>query len=99
MQIKNAILLAGGCVVVGFGLGLLTGRQFPAHHYEKFGSTSYLLDPTSGKVCDPFKGDQNLFNQGMNAPVNPLDQALKGENGTDANGFPLVKAAVPACGK
>ena len=42
------------CVcAIGFGGGLLVGRQFPAHHYERFATTSYLLDPSSGKVCDP----------------------------------------------
>jgi len=40
-------------LVIGFGSGLLVGRQFPAHHYEKFGNTSYLLDVAPGKVCDP----------------------------------------------
>ena len=40
-------------VAVGFGCGFLTGRHFPIRHYEKFGATSYLLDPSTGKVCDP----------------------------------------------
>jgi len=43
-----SVILGAG--VVGFGSGLLVGRQFPAHRYEKFGNTSYLLDPTTGKV-------------------------------------------------
>jgi hypothetical protein len=48
------VLISGACIV-GFGSGLLVGRQFPAHHYERFGNSSYLLDPATGKVCDPFK--------------------------------------------
>ena len=35
----------------GFGSGLFVGRQFPAHHFERFGDTSYLLDSATGKVC------------------------------------------------
>jgi len=38
--------------VLLFGSGWLLGRRMPAHRYERFG-TSYLLDPTNGKVCDP----------------------------------------------
>jgi hypothetical protein len=38
---------------IGFGSGLLLGRRFPAHSFQKFGQ--YLLDPTTGHVCDPFK--------------------------------------------
>jgi hypothetical protein len=40
-------LIACGAV---FGAGLLVGRQFPAHHFERFGD-SYLLDSATGKVC------------------------------------------------
>jgi hypothetical protein len=47
-------LISGACII-GFGSGLLVGRQFPAHHYERFGNSSYLLDPSTGRVCDPFK--------------------------------------------
>jgi hypothetical protein len=61
MQFKGAkgITLFVAIVViacgVGFGSGLLVGRQFPAHRFERFGETRFLLDPTTGKVCDPFK--------------------------------------------
>jgi len=48
------VLISGACIV-GFGSGLLVGRQFPAHHFERFGNSSYLLDTSSGKICDPLK--------------------------------------------
>jgi hypothetical protein len=41
--------------VVGFGPGLLIGRHYPARSFQKFGETRYLLDPATGRVCDPFK--------------------------------------------
>jgi len=44
------VLISGACVV-GFGSGLLVGRQFPAHHFEQFGNPSYLLDTSTGKIC------------------------------------------------
>lgn len=47
-----ALILA---VSLGFGSGLLVGRQFPARHFERFGNSSYLLDPSTGRICDPFK--------------------------------------------
>jgi hypothetical protein len=40
---------------VGFGAGLLVGRHFPAHSYQKFGDTRFLLNTASGQLCDPFK--------------------------------------------
>ena len=48
------VLISGACIV-GFGSGLLVGRQFPAHHFERFGNSSYLLDTSTGKICDPLK--------------------------------------------
>ena len=40
-----------------FGGGLLVGRQFPIHHFERFGETTLLYDTVSGRVCNPFKDD------------------------------------------
>ena len=55
------IKLAVGIValIVAFGSGFLTGRLFPAHHYERFGTSSDLFDTATGHVCtlsspDPF---------------------------------------------
>jgi hypothetical protein len=49
------VLLISGTVAVGFGSGLLVGRQFPSHRFERFGESWYVLDATTGKVCNPFK--------------------------------------------
>jgi hypothetical protein len=49
------VLVVLGAVAVGFGSGLLVGRHFPAHSFQKYGETRYLLDPATGKICDPFK--------------------------------------------
>jgi len=93
--------------LIGFGIGVITGRQFPAHHFERFGASRYLLDSATGKICDPMR-DPN---------ANPLDEALASSaskpqddpfaaygghavSPKDANGFPIVKPAYPAaCGK
>ena len=58
------VLLVSGAVAVGFGSGLLVGRQFPAHYFERFGNSSYLLDSATGKVCDlgPFNGSKEAAN-------------------------------------
>jgi len=85
------VLLVLCLVGIGFGSGLLVGRQFPAHRFERFGETVYLFDPTTGKICNPFKNP--------NAPANPIDKVL-GE--TDSNGFQIVKPDTnypPPCGK
>jgi hypothetical protein len=89
-----SVILGAG--VVGFGSGLLVGRQFPAHRYEKFGNTSYLLDPTTGKVCNPF-ANANPIDATLGYPNLPPGFVLEGTQ--DANGFQVVKPAVPACGK
>jgi hypothetical protein len=68
---------------------LLVGRQFPAHRFERFGDTHYLLDPTTGRVCDPFKIPN----------ANPVDQALSTYSGY---GPPLPSPSPnnpPPCGK
>ena len=70
-------LIVFSCAV-GFGSGLLVGRQFPAHRFEKFGETRYLLDPTAGKLCDPFKDPKspNPIDQALTAPPESLDKFL-----------------------
>jgi hypothetical protein len=40
------------CAVLLFGSGLLVGRQFPAHHYEKIPESPFLFDSSTGHVCD-----------------------------------------------
>ena len=80
--------------IVGFGFGLLVGRQFPAHGYQKYGETRYLLDSSAGKLCDPFKDPKetdNIFDHAFDPSYKPQ---------TDANGLPIVKPDYPpACGK
>jgi hypothetical protein len=50
-----------GCLAVGLGLGILIGRAHPYHHYERFGDTRYyLLDSSTGKVCNPFLNPNEL---------------------------------------
>lgn len=36
------------------GAGFLTGRQFPAHHFEKDSAGPYLFDSATGRVCAMF---------------------------------------------
>jgi hypothetical protein len=70
------VLLIAGGVAVGFGSGLLVGRQFPAHRFERFGETRFLLDPTTGKVCDPFKNPAGA-SAGPSQQGESLDEYLK----------------------
>ena len=63
-------IIAGALAVCLFGGGFLLGRALPAHRFERFGNTSYLLDPASGKVCDPlFKATEpSIYEQQGVAP-------------------------------
>jgi hypothetical protein len=80
---------------IGFGSGLLVGRQFPAHRFERFGNSSYLFDPTNGKVCNPFKKLEG----------NEVDRELGsigGNNQTQGNSFferatSGASPAIPPC--
>jgi hypothetical protein len=92
---------------VGFGSGLLVGRHFPTRSFQKFGDTRYVLDPTTGKVCDPFK-DPNANPADLSdlfppAPATSGSQTAK--DATDpfaAYGGHEIKPAShypPACGK
>jgi hypothetical protein len=74
--------------IVGFGVGLLIGRQFPAYRYQKYGETRYLLDSSNGKLCDPFKDPSDLAN------------LMDSTGPKDANGFQITRPAYPPpCGK
>jgi hypothetical protein len=74
MTISKVWLISGMAIillVVGFGSGFLTGRMFPAHHYDRLGQTSYLFDSSTGFVCDPFQDPNKPFD---------FDKALQSAN-------------------
>jgi hypothetical protein len=53
---------AGLSALLLFGAGVLVGREFPVHHFEKIPQLPYLLDSSTGKICDylgPQVGGQN----------------------------------------
>jgi len=90
------VVVVSGASAAGFGSGLLVGRQFPAHHFERFGNSSYLLDPSTGKVCNPFKDPKSAGTVDLSdiwgsksATPNPIDDAVK----LGQPDYP------PACGK
>jgi len=80
---NKPLIILGSCllVVIAFGGGVLTGRQFPAHHFEKIPSTPYILDSSTGKVCklhaDALPGQKDAngftivepFQSDLNIPV------------------------------
>jgi len=50
--VQRSILITGAIAApILFCAGLLVGRQFPAHHYERFGESVYLYDTSTGRVC------------------------------------------------
>jgi len=84
------VLLVFSAIAIGFGSGMLVGRQFPAHRFERFGETRFLLDPTSGKVCDPFKNPAGTTAV-PSQPGESLDEYLK--QFQSSSNYP------PPCGK
>ena len=89
------VLLVLGAIGLGFGSGLLIGRQLPAHRFERFGESWYVLDSTTGKVCNPLK-DPNAN------PTDLSDLFPPNKPATIPDGFQIVKPASnypPACSK
>jgi hypothetical protein len=81
-----------GGLILALGAGLLIGRQFPVRRFERFGESHYLVEPATGKVCDPFKDP--------NESTNPIDRVWDSSAPKNAEGFQIVKPAYPpACGK
>jgi len=68
-----------------FGAGLLIGREMPAHHFERFGSSGYLFDTSTGSLCTAFGTGKE----------NPIDQALATPKYTE--GLASLVAPVPPC--
>jgi hypothetical protein len=62
-----------GCTVLGIGFGVLIGRAFPAHRYERIGESWYLLDTATGRICN--------VSIDPNKPANLIDQTLKNNKG------------------
>jgi len=61
MKTLFLILISTLSAAVLFGSGILIGRQFPAHNYEKIPQAPYLLDTTTGRVCAYLEEDQSTI--------------------------------------
>lgn len=87
---RSVWVAAGAVGLLLFGGGFLIGRQFPAHHYQRFGEGPLLYDTSTGRICTIFKKTDNLFAQG-----------LSGQPAKDASGFPIVQSPspYPTCGE
>jgi hypothetical protein len=87
----TVVLIACG---TGFGFGLLIGRQYPVHNFQKYGETRFLLDPVAGKLCDPFKDPKELTNTLDHLLTQPEGATAK--NPSPASSSPFSKYAIPA---
>lgn len=87
------IIMASLAALWLFAAGLLTGRELPAHHFERFGTTGYLFDASTGHLCNAFAyQSESAATPPPGFEIvkpNAIDQALTGQK--DANGFPIVK--------
>jgi hypothetical protein len=84
---KNAAIISATLVAaLSFGICVTVGRQFPVHHYQRFGESNFLFDPATGKMCNPFRNPQVEAS-------NTIDWAITGS--VDKNGYPIVKTPPP----
>jgi hypothetical protein len=60
-----------------FAAGLFIGRALPAHRFERLGNSPYLLDTSTGALCNAFPATTVKNPDGFDlADPNPIDQAL-----------------------
>ena len=57
---NNYAWLAVGGIVVALA-GFAVGRTYPAHDYHQIGTSSYLYDTRTGKVCSPFRASEEAY--------------------------------------
>jgi len=83
-----------------FGAGLLIGRQMPAHRFERFGTTGYLLDASTGRLCLAFpESKENPIDQALAPKPNIFDQATAGKSDTTGLGSAWTSPSpkIPPC--
>ena len=97
----RSVYIAGtfGVALLGFGLGMLTGRQFPVHHFQRFDGTPLLFDNTNGKVCKALKSQAvDALGFPVVEPTNP-DGARATENIFDKAFLKPQPSDYPTCGE
>jgi hypothetical protein len=83
------LILLNACAI-GFGSGLLIGRQFPAHHYEHMQEGShYLYDANTGHVCDFWPVTPNT--------PNPIDKAFTPSKPDYSGYVNAANSTIPPC--
>ncbi len=93
---KPLLYISGAalCLIL-FGSGMLVGREFPSHRYEKISTGPYLLDVSTGRVCFVF----------LDWSVDPTSETLKAystphtDNLIDNYLSKKAAASVPDCPK
>jgi hypothetical protein len=84
--LKAALLCLVALLV--FAGGFLVGRQFPAHHYEKF-NNGFMVDQTTGVVCNPYPPSPptplTFSETVLGKSENPIDKGMK-------------EPVIPSCG-
>lgn len=60
--------------------GFVIGRAYPAHDYHQIGTSSYLYDTHTGKLCAPFRASEDAYKKAALPPGvqpgSPLASAL-----------------------
>ena len=55
--VNHYTLLVIGGIVLALA-GFAAGRAFPVHMYQQIGTSSYLFDIHTGKLCAPFRNSE-----------------------------------------
>lgn len=76
-------LIAACVIAVLFGSGFFVGRQFPRHHFQRFGESPYLFDTSTGRPCSMLRTvtinvDTSSDTKDPKTGGNIFDQAFNG---------------------
>jgi hypothetical protein len=97
---KNYVLLSILGIALALG-GFIAGRMYPVHHYEQLGTSSYLFDSSTGKVCAPFRDSEIAAKKANGADrweAKAKELAAKGDVFDKLAIEQTTADMVPACG-
>src|SRR5258708_7239639 len=89
--------LALATLVAGMVAGFAIGRAHPAHDYHQIGTSSYLYDTHTGKLCTPYRTSEVAAHNANFPPGSPWTEAfakLEKENPKEKTAADMI----PACG-
>jgi hypothetical protein len=94
---NNYTLLALGGIVLALA-GFLLGRAYPAHDYHQIGTSSYLYDTHTGKLCAPFRESELALAAAKKSAAQPGSDMFDAVQASWDKQHQTAEGMIPACG-